>query len=142
MDAHELLDQIRNQFEHVVVAEASGNFFVFYRPNQVASEQRMPFVTVMVNDANDDCSRLQQSGAYRVNVGVSRQTFGMLFDPNGRFDFTAADQLMPHPVYASSSWVCVVNPGPTTLERLRGLVAEAYDVAVDRLKRRQNGGAP
>lgn len=72
VDARELLDQIRSQFEHVVCAEAADNFFVFYNPNHVGSEQQMPFVTVMVNNANDDFSRLQQSGAYRVNVGVRR----------------------------------------------------------------------
>ncbi|MBB5362470.1 putative DNA-binding protein (MmcQ/YjbR family) [Deinococcus humi] len=49
---------------------------------------------------------------------------------------------MPRPVYASSSWVCVVNPGPTTLEQLRELVAEAYDIGLERLKRRQNGTTP
>jgi len=36
---------------------------------------------------------------------------------------------MPHPVYASQYWVCVVNPSEATWDTLRRLLAEAHDFA-------------
>ena len=53
-------------------------------------------------------------------------------------DFTALDQLMPHPVYAPQSWVCVLNPSDATFQKIQPLLAEAYDLAVSRYTRREN----
>lgn len=35
------------------------------------------------------------------------------------YDFTALDTLMPHPVYGSLWWVCVLNPGPKSFETVQ-----------------------
>ena len=43
-----------------------------------------------------------------------------------RFDFTALDRIMPHPVYGMMYWVCALNPGEATWERVKPLIAEAY----------------
>jgi hypothetical protein len=139
MNVHELLDFLRGEFENVVVAEAAGNYLVFYSPNNTEAEQRRPFVTVMVNDVNDDFSWLERPDTYRLNIGVGRATFAALFSAPGEDDFTAFDRLMPHPVYAAASWVCVVNPGPATLERVKDLIAQAYGIAVGRVARMGNG---
>ncbi|HEX5502790.1 MAG TPA: DUF6194 family protein, partial [Thermomicrobiales bacterium] len=42
------------------------------------------------------------------------------------------DRLLPHPVYAPQSWVCVLNPSDETFQTVRPLLAEAYDQAVNR----------
>ena len=47
-------------------------------------------------------------------------------------EFTALDQIMPHPIHAPQSWVCVLNPSEATFEAVRLLLAEAYDLAVRR----------
>ena len=47
-------------------------------------------------------------------------------------DFTALDQLLPHPVYARAHWVCVLNPSTATFEAAKPLLAEAYDLAVSK----------
>jgi Family of unknown function (DUF6194) len=47
------------------------------------------------------------------------------------------DQLMPHPVYAPQSWVCVLNPSETTFQAVRPLLAEAYELAVRRHAKRR-----
>jgi hypothetical protein len=52
-------------------------------------------------------------------------------------DFTALDQLMPHPVYAPLSWVCVLNPSAATFDVVRPLLAEAYQRAVGRNAKRE-----
>jgi hypothetical protein len=48
-------------------------------------------------------------------------------------DFTVLDQLIPHPVYATQSWVSVLNPSAATFEAVRPLLDEAYGLAVKRL---------
>ncbi|MGH2370118.1 MAG: DUF6194 family protein, partial [Chloroflexota bacterium] len=51
-------------------------------------------------------------------------------------DFTVLDQLLPHPVYAPMSRVCVLKPSDATFQAARPLLAEAYDLAVRRHARR------
>jgi hypothetical protein len=71
---------------------------------------------------------------FRLNVGVSRDTFIQLFGhpPTEAatqavgYDFAALDRLMPHPVYASQSWACVLNPSTETFESVKPLLTEAY----------------
>ena len=51
------------------------------------------------------------------------------------YDFTALDVIMPHPDYAPQSFICVLSPGDETFERLRPLLAEAYEIAARRYTR-------
>ena len=87
-------------------------------------------------------SNLDRPGVFRLNIGISRRTFESLFgtgkvDVSG-YDFTALDRIMPHPDYAPQSFVCVLNPDHATLDQVRSLLAEAYDLAVQRHAKRQN----
>lgn len=36
---------------------------------------------------------------------------------------------MPHPIYASQSWVCIVNPGEASWNGVQDLLAEAHEFA-------------
>ncbi len=54
-----------------------------------------------------------------------------------RPDYAALDRVMPHPVYAAQSWVCVLNPSPETFEAIKPLLAEAYARVADRYARSQ-----
>ena len=137
MTEQDILDFIRSEFQGVLVAESAGNFFVFYGPNNLAVEQRLPFATIMMNDLNDSFSNLDRPGVYRLNIGVERETFAGLFGAGPTPDFTTLDQLMPHPVYAASSWVYVLNPGLETFERVQPLLTEAYALAVRRVNRQE-----
>jgi hypothetical protein len=53
-------------------------------------------------------------------------------------DYTALDTLIPHPVYASHSYVSVLNPSAETFERVKPLLAEAHAIAVKRVANRQD----
>jgi hypothetical protein len=102
----------------------------------------MPFATLVSKDYGDfdHASQLDRPGVFRLNLGVSRDTFRALFGPlpsaePGRSttdDFAALDRLLPHPVYGPQSWVCVLNPSPETFEAVKPLLAEAYSRAVTR----------
>jgi hypothetical protein len=71
---------------------------------------------------------------FRLNIGVSRDTFRALLGyapgeestTSSAYDFAALDRLMPHPVYAPQSWVCVLNPSAQTFEAVKPLLADAY----------------
>ena len=111
-----------------------------------------PFVTLVTSDLYDQFSNLNRPSIFRLNIGIGKQTFRSLLGepllPSGRdsaaesgenssdYDFTALDQVMPHPVYGRMYWVCVLNPSDETFEtKVRPLLAEAYDLAVSKYKR-------
>ena len=84
-------------------------------------------------------SNLDRPGVYRLNIGVSRDTFQAMFGKGkidvSAYDFTALDILMPHPDYSSQHFLCVLSPSEATFERIRPLVAEAYNIAMKKYKR-------
>ncbi|GHO81640.1 hypothetical protein KSD_94110 [Ktedonobacter sp. SOSP1-85] len=154
MNESEISQYIIGTFEGVDVVVASGDSFFFYNPDSnVPPDHRFPFVTLVTSDINDQFSNLNRPSVFRLNIGISKQTFRSLFGepsyPSGRdsaaisgenssdYDFTALDQIMPHPVYGRMLWVCVLNPSEETFEtKVRQLLAEAYDLAVSKYKRR------
>jgi len=56
-------------------------------------------------------------------------------DAATEYDFSALDQLMPHPVYAPQGWVCVLNPSAPTCEALKPILAEAYERSARKLSK-------
>jgi hypothetical protein len=131
---------------NVVIAKegiAAGDTFFIYDPDRdLPDKQQFPFATLVTKDYGDfdNASDLNREGVFRLNVGVSRETFRSLFSDggsggdDGSHDFTALDRLLPHPVYAPQSWVCVLNPSAETFERVKSLLREAYELAVARVK--------
>jgi hypothetical protein len=127
-------------FPGIAVISAPGGSFFFYDPEGNTPEnRRLPFVTLTINDDYDTASNLARPDVFRLNIGVSKSTFRALFDrtptmingtPATTYDYTALDVIMPHPIYAPQSWVCVLNPGPASTEEVKRLLAEAYEMAV------------
>lgn len=127
---------------------AWGDTFFIYDPQRnLDAQYRFPFATIVVKDYGDfdNVSNLNRAGVFRLNIGVSRNTYQKLLGPhpappgeagvvNTGHDFAALDQLMPHPYYAPQSWVCVLNPSDATFETLKPLLAEAYQLAVGRAR--------
>jgi hypothetical protein len=126
----------------------AGDTFFVYDPDRDRGERWMPFATIVTRDYGDfdRASNLDRPGVFRLNVEVGRETYRQLFgQPPGRdaaapaeagHDFAALDRLMPHPVYAPQSWVCVLNPSAETFERVKPLLAEAHALAAGRHARR------
>jgi len=149
----EISQYITETFEGVDVVTDSGNSFFFYNPDSnVSPDHRFPFVTLVTSDLYDQFSNLNRQSVFRLNIGIGKQTFRSLLgeptlpsagdstsesDENASgYDFTALDQVMPHPVYGRMFWVCVLNPSDETFEtNARQLLAEAYALAVSKYKR-------
>lgn len=144
MDEVALTQHIIESFAGVETVTAHGCTFFFY-----GQERKLPFATIAFRDNEyDRASNLDRAGVFRLNIGIRRETYRALFGPQPssraatgmietRHDFTALDQLMPHPTYAPQSWVCVLNPSDETFEVVRGLLAEAYELAVRRDRTRR-----
>ena len=153
MNEAEISQYITKTFEGVDVVTDSGNSFFFYNPDKhVPPDHRFPFVTLVTSDLYDQFSNLNRPSIFRLNIGIGKQTFLSLFGesslPSDRdsaarsfenasgYDFTALDQVMPHPVYGRMYWVCVLNPSDETFEtNVRQCLSEAYDLAVSKYKR-------
>ena len=137
MDEKGITDYIMNTFAGVETMTTLGYTFFFYGPDRM-----LPFATLAAADNEyDRVSNLDRPGVFRLNLGVSRQTFQALFGASkvdvSAYDFTALDTLMPHPEYAAQQFVCVLNPSDATLEKVHALLAEAYELAVRRNTKRE-----
>ena len=126
----------------IEVVEDQGDHYFFADPTQPANN-RLPFATVMTADRYDQFSHLDRAGVYRLNIGVSPTTYRARFGPEtfpkdaaaSGYDFTVLDTAMPHPVYGSMFWVCVLNPSEATFADVQLLIEEARQVALDRAQR-------
>ena len=145
MDEAWITRYIANAFKGVDVEVASresgapeiawGDTFFIYDPQRnLEVARRFPFATIVTRDYGDfdNASKLDRPGIFRLNIGVSKETYSKLFGGDAEYDFTALDQLMPHPVYGRNHFVCVLNPSDSTFEELKPLLKEAYEIAVKR----------
>jgi hypothetical protein len=138
MDEKNITDYIINTFAGVETATALGYTFFFY-----GSDRMLPFTTIATTDnEGDSISNLDRPGVFRLNIGVSKQTFQSLFGTGkvdvSAYDFTVLDTIMPHPDYAAQSFLCVLNPSDATFQKLRPMLTEAYELAVKRATRRKS----
>ncbi|HET7421565.1 MAG TPA: DUF6194 family protein [Candidatus Dormibacteraeota bacterium] len=118
---------------------AWGDTFFIHDPERnLEGSRRFPFATIVTKDYGDfdGRSNLNRPGVFRLNIGVSKETYQRLFPNSGAHDFTALDVVMPHPVYGVNHWVSVLNPSDQTFNELRPLLDEAYEIAVRRNRER------
>ena len=130
---------------------AGDTFFIYDPQRNIDPKHQFPFATIVTKDYGgfDESSNLNRPDVFRLNIGVSKDTFRALFgDPSSEassesadHDFAALDRLMPHPAYARQSWVCVLNPSSETFETAKPLLAEAYSIVVTRHARGQTSRA-
>ena len=146
VDEKAVIHYIGETFTGLDIVESDGSRFFFYDPRRdTPVDHRFPFATLVTTDAYDQFSNLSRDGVYRLNVGVSRPTFDRLLgsrlergaaaaDPSATpIDFTAFDKIMPHPVYGMMLWICVLNPSPTTFEKVViPVLHEAYERTASR----------
>ena len=143
VDEQSMIRYISETFTGIEILENDGTTFIYYNPDRDPGYDHMfPFATLVTNNLNDTASDLNRPAVYRLNIGVSRETYRSMFGAppvfrtDGGFaetghDFTALDQIMPHPVYAAMSWICVLNPDATT-DEVKTLLEEAYGMAVEK----------
>ncbi|MEV0236618.1 DUF6194 family protein [Nonomuraea sp. NPDC050786] len=116
---------------------AWGDTFFYYDPEgTLEARPRQPFATIVTKDYDgfDTASDLNRPGVFRLNIAVGSSEFERLVgyppkehaEHHADTDYTAADRVIPHPVYSRQGWISIVNPG----EQARPLLAEAHARAV------------
>jgi hypothetical protein len=135
----EEIDRVIRGYDGLRVLEAQDDLFYLYDPaGDLPPERQQPFATVVTGDHYEKVSHLDEPGAWRLNLGLTKATYTRLFGPvpterdadwvlDSGHDYTARDTLMPHPFYAAQHWVAIVNP--KELEPLLPLIAEAHEFA-------------
>lgn len=136
MNEAEMAQYIFDTFPRVETAENLGYKFFFY-----GADRMLPFATIATSDSDyERVSNHIRPGVFRLNIGVSRQTFRSLFGADhvdvSRYDYAALDRIMPHPDYAAQNWLCVLNPTEATFDQVRTFLAEAYELARSRSTKR------
>jgi uncharacterized protein DUF6194 len=153
MDQETIIQYITDTFAGVEVLRpddgpgAGDTFFFTASQRDVDPTRRQPFATIVTKDFGefDNLSQLDRPGVFRLNIGVSRETFQSLFGylpgkesaKSAEYDYAALDRLMPHPLYAPQSFVCVLNPSLETFETVKPLLAEAYSIVEARHSKQQ-----
>lgn len=117
--------------------QQSENFgYIFYF---VGDDHRLPFVTIANSDNEyDSVSNLNREGVFRINIGVSRETFKQLigeFSPES-VDYTALNAFLPHPDYAAQNFICILNPSSANVAATKKLIEEAHAIATTRFERK------
>lgn len=127
-----IIQFISDTFNNVEVVTSSGDYFFFYDPEQVLeADDGFPFVSLVTDDRYDVVSNLKRPEVYRLNIGLSPESFQALFGEKtheSSYDFTELDKLMPHPTHGERYWCCVLNPAETTLDQVKFLLAGAYEM--------------
>jgi hypothetical protein len=144
----EILSYCIDNLKGTVLVNSWGESGIFYNPNNTL-KRGIYILTVKEKDGdNDKSSDLNREGIYRVNIGVRKSTFTGMFgyvparpSKGGTvdmpYDFTQTDKLLPHPVYAWMSWLCVLNPSAATFEQIKPLIKEAYEYAKEKYSKRK-----
>ena len=118
--------------------QREDNFgYIFYF---VGDDHRLPFVTIGHSDNDfDKVSHLDRDGVFRINIGISRETFASLLgDSNAEnIDYAVLDVFLPHPHYAKQNFVCILNPSGHNVETTKELIAEAHSIAASRLRKKR-----
>lgn len=129
-----------DRYPGIILVDAWGEQSLFYNPSQRLL-RGIYFATIKQKDGdNDRASHLNRPGVFRFNLGTPKPLYmarfghpparpgkGQVID--GPWDFTALDQLTPHPVYGWKSWVAVLNPSAETFADISPLIEAAFDKA-------------
>ena len=102
------------------------------------------FATIVTTDEHDVGAPSNLSArpdVFRLNIGVSRETFDRVAAGAPDPDFAALDTLLPHPVYAQQHWISILNPSAETFDTVvKPLLKEAHDRIAATRARHRNGG--
>ena len=138
-DHHRLVTYIET-YPGVDIVTAMGAHFFSLDP-----EKHWPnFATIVTTDEHDmgsPSNLTARPGLYRLNIGVSRETFDRLVGAVTAPDYEALDTILPHPVYAKQHWISILNPSAETFETVvKPLLDEAHDrIAATRARQRNPG---
>ena len=148
MKPEDIITHIESAFEGVMPKSSWGETSMFYNPGSLLPNG-VYFCTIKEKDGdNDKASNLDRDGIYRLSIGLSKETYENLLGPRPQrpdkacivatgHDFTAVNELMPHPIYAWMSWVQILNPDREKFNELLPLLKESHAKAVIKFNKKR-----
>lgn len=147
MEIKEIIDRVLSNFDGVIPKGSWGETSLFYNPGKLLPNGVYFCALKEKNGQNDKGSDLDREGVFRLSIGISPKSYENLFGPRPKrpaksgiidsgHDFTALNQLMPHPIYGWMSWVQVLNPNEDVFEQIFPLIQEAYANAVKKFQKK------
>ena len=145
--ADDILDYCIKNLKGTVLTEIWGEKAVFYNPGNIL-KKGVYILTIKEKDGkNDKASGLDREDIFRVNLGLSKETFIKLFGEiparpaaggviNMNYDFKKTDEILPHPVYAWMGWISILNPAKNTDNTLIPFINEAYSLAKEKFEKK------
>jgi hypothetical protein len=136
-----IIENITPRMDGVVPKRSWGETSLFYNPGL-----RLPngvyFCTIKEKDGdNDKSSNLDREGIFRLSIGGPKILYEKEFGAKPPrpakgcivetgHDFTKTNVLMPHPIYAWMSWVCILSPSPEKFKDIQPLIEAAHTSAM------------
>jgi hypothetical protein len=138
MKASELEDFLINKYKGLKVLDTYSERSLFYNPDSLLPKGIYFATFKSQNGPNDKASDLDRENVYRFNFGMSKNSYEKLFGVkpkrplkggvvNTGHDFTKLNTLTPHPIYAWLSWVAILNPNQSEINKLTLYLDESYN---------------
>lgn len=148
LSKEEIIKIVLGRHKGLVINQNWGETGIFYNPENKLKKGIYLLTFKEKDGENDVSSHLNRGGHYRLNLGISKDTFMRLFGniparPKAGgvvemdYDFSQSDTVIPHPIYAWMAWVCVINPSENTFKKLLPLIDEGYKLALDKYNRKK-----
>lgn len=146
VEPSDVIEAIITAFPGLAPKRSWGETSLFYNPDGILPNG-VYFATVKEHDgANDKASHLDRPGVFRLSFGLPATRYESLFGPRPTrpakggcvatgHDFTAIDELMPHPVYGWMGWVQILCPSKRTFAELQPLLSTAHQGAMEKYGR-------
>ncbi|MDE6409529.1 MAG: hypothetical protein K2K81_04715 [Muribaculaceae bacterium] len=147
MKPYDIINYCLKNLDGTILVESWGERGIFYNPNHIWKRGVYVLAIKEKDGENDKGYGLNRKDIYRVNLGLKRPTFQKLFGPvptrpaagkvvDMPYNFTTINCLLPHPVYAWMGWVCILNPSESAFNKLKPLIQESYEFAIEKFKKR------
>ena len=149
MKPDDIINIITKNFKGVIPKNSWGETSLFYNPGK-----KLPngvyFCTIKEQDGeNDKSSNLSRKDVFRVSIGLPVNIYQNMFGdkpkrpPKGgvvdtKHDFTKINTIMPHPIYAWMSWICVLSPSKNFFKEIYPLIEEAHIKAAIKFNEKMN----
>lgn len=147
MNTDYIIELCLERYAGTILVKAWGENSIFYNPDGLL-KRGVYVMTIKEKDGdNDKSSSLNRDGIYRLNTGISKNSYISKFGviptrslaggvADVDYDFTKQNIIMSHPVYAWMSWIYVLNPTKDTFDEFLKYIDESYELAKKKFEKR------
>ncbi len=150
MTKNDIIERVQEKFDGLVLNKNWGEVGLFYNPENKLSKGVYLLTFKEKDGLNDKASNTDRNGVFRLNIGISKDTFFRLFGERPKrpkagqiidmcYDFSELNKIMPHPIYGWMSWICILNPTKETFNKLFPLIEEGYHLALKKYEKKVKG---